>query len=147
MLALCLDGAMLAISLWMLLSNWKESQVRSRGEKVYAKVLSVDHVIPTGWHKFRRRVDGSFDCDYILTLQVKERIVKTIVRSRMRILGGNRVLRYGVGDKVEIFSHKSFPNTVLPVEGTRGDGLFALVVWSFCSITTFSIGLYLIIAG
>lgn len=145
--ALTLDAIMCILSLWMLALSWREWQVVRHGNQCKARVLAVRHVIPTGWHKFHGRVDGSFDCDYVLSVQVgARRPVELILRSRMRILGGNRVLRYAPGDKVDVRYLDTYPRTVLPVEGCRGGSFGPVCLWGFCSVTTFAIGLVVVLA-
>lgn len=146
-IALALDVVMCVLSIWMLATSWREWKVRHHGKTRKAEIIAVKHAIPTGWHKFHGRVDGSFDCDYVLTVSVEGRNpVELIVHSRMRVLGGNRVFRYAPGDKVDVLYLETYPKSALPVEGSRGGGLAPVWLWGFCTVTTFAIGLYMVVA-
>ena len=92
-------------------------------------------------------MDGSFDCDYVLVVSVEGKSpIELVVRSHMRILGGNRVFRYAPGDRVGVLYLEKYPKSVLPVEGSRGGGLAPVWLWGFCTATTFAIGLYMAVA-
>lgn len=146
MLQKLLAALVFVISVWMLSTSWIEWQVRTKGVKKTAKVLKVERAIPTGWRRLFVRSDGSFDCDYLLTIALEGRTLTGVLcRSGMRIVKGKRVLRFREGDQIEVlFLEKYAKSPMVATSKARGGSVLAVWLWAFCALVTLLVFCFLL---
>lgn len=138
------------ISLYALRMALIEYAARKKGKRSPATVISVDRTIPVGFRRFGGK-DGSYSCDYLLTLSYrdrkgKEHVSHVTARSRLKILGGKRFLHFASGDKVSVRFLDRFPTVVVfDAENlARNQGaLFFVLLWALTSLIALSILAYL----
>jgi len=154
-IALLVIVAVSAISICALLAAVVERWTKQHGNRLYATVTDVRRAIPTGMRHLFGGKDGTYPCDYLLTLSYTNQKGETVtakptVPSRIKIRDGRRFLHFGAGDKVEVSVNGRFPHSVVFREASIAEKqgtLFPIVLWSFCTVVSLAIFIYLLVTG